>query len=678
MSTKTLARSFAGGEISPEMFGRVDLTQYQTGVAEAINFMILPHGPARARKGTQFVNNAKINGKKCALVEFSFNNQQAYALEFGDLYVRFHTLGGTLSVASVPVELVTPYTEADVGDLHYVQSADVLTIVHPNYPPKELKRTSSTTFTLTDISFVPTIAAPSGVTITPTGTGTTSFSYVVTAVATESLEETGQSNTVTATNTLTTAGNFNTINWAAITGATRYYIYKLRNGLFGFIGETDGVTFRDDNITPDMTRTPPQTVNPFSGAGNYPGAVTYFEQRRCFAGTNNKPQNFWTTRAGTEANMNYSIPTRDDDAIILRLTARQVSKIEHMIPLSDLLLLTTDGDFRIYTQNSDIFSPNTVSARAQSYYGASNVQPITTGESAVYVRNQSSRVHEVAYDNVSYAFRSNDISIMAPHLFDTYTITDMALTRTPFPIVWVVRNDGVLLGVTYMPSQKVWGWHQHTTDGFIESICGIPEGTKDVLYMSVQRTVNGVTKRFIERLDLQEETVLADAFHVDCGLTYSGAATTAITGLGHLEGKTVNILADGAVHPQKVVTAGAITLDFAASKVTVGLPLTAYLTTLPLTLQSEAFAQGQVKNVNRVYLRVYRAGEVYVGPNKTRLTKYQDRTDSEYGSVPALQSAELNIEVLPSWGPYGQLTVRNSDPTPMTVLSMVLDVALGG
>jgi len=678
MATKTLARSFAGGEISPEMYGRVDLTQYQTGLAEASNFIILPHGPARARKGSQYVNAAKIDNRKCALIEFSFNNQQAYALEFGHLYVRFHTLGGTLSVSGTPVEVATPYTEADVLDLHYVQSADVLTLVHPNYPPKELRRTSATSFILTDISFVPTITAPAGVGVSPSGSGTTSFSYVVTAVANESLEETGQSATVTTTNILTTAGNFNTISWGVVSGAVRYYVYKLRNGLFGFIGETDETTFKDDNITPDMTRSPPQTVNPFAGVGNYPGAVTYFEQRRCFAGTNNKPQNFWATRAGTEANMNYSIPSRDDDAITLRLTARQVSKIEHMIPLSDLLLLTTDGDFRIYTQNSDIFSPTTVSARAQSYYGANKVQPVTPGESAVYVRNQSSRVHEVAYDNVSYAFRSNDISLMAPHLFDTYTIVDMALTRTPFPIVWVVRNDGVLLGVTYMPAQKVWAWHQHKTDGAIESICGVPEGSKDVLYLSIKRTINGTEKRYVERLDLQEETNLVDAFHVDSGLTYSGAATTSISGLNHLEGKTVNILADGNVHPPKTVTSGVVELDFSASKVHIGLPIIADLTTLPLTLQTEAFAQGQVKNINRVYLRVFNAGEVYAGPTKSKLTRYQDRTDSEYGSIPALQSSELNIEVLPSWGSYGQVTVRNSDPTPMTVLSMVLEVALGG
>lgn len=675
---KTLSRSFAGGEISPEMFGRVDLTQFQTGLALASNFIILPHGPARARKGTGFVNTAKINDRKCALVEFSFNNEQSYAIEFGHLYIRFHILGGTLSIAGVPVEVVSPYTEDDVFDLHYVQSADVLTLVHTNHPPKELRRLSATSFSLTDITFVPTISAPVIASITGTGTGSgPSHSYVVTAVTNESLEESAASTSASQQNTLTTAGNYNQINFGAVTGAVRYYVYKQQNGLFGFIGETDNTNFRDTNITPDMSRTPPETNNPFVAANNYPGAVTYFEQRRCFAGTNNRPQNFWATRSGTESNMNYSIPTRDDDSITMRLTARQVSKIEHMIPLADLLLLTTDGDWRIYTQNSDIFSPNTVAARAQSYHGANNVQPITTGESAVYVRNQSSRVHEVAYDNVAYAFKTNDISLMAPHLFDSYEITDMALTRSPFPIVWVVRDDGLLLGVTYMPSQKVWAWHRHVTDGYVESIAGVPEGTKDVLYLSVRRTINGTEKRFIERLDLKEEKILVDAFHVDCGLTYDGAPATTITGLDHLEGETVSILADGETHPPKVVTAGEIELDYEASKVHVGLPLVAKLTTLPITMQAEAFAQGQVKNVNNVYIRVYQSGQVYVGPSEDKLTKYQDTTDEEYGSMAALRTGTLNIEVLPTWGADGQITLVNSDPTPMTVLSLVMDVALG-
>lgn len=764
MAMKTLTRSFAGGEISPEMLGRIDLTQFQTGLLEAWNFIILPHGPARARKGSQYVNAAKVNDGKVSLIEFSFNNQQAYALEFGHLYIRFHTQRGTLAVAGTPVEVVSPYTQDDVMDIHYVQSADVLTLVHPNHPPKELRRTGPTTFTLTDISFVPTISPPAAITVAKTGTGTTYFSYVVTAISSlETMEESGASQEATSTNTaitaitkanpgvfsaaahtlavddkvliagvaasmaqipdgyyyvntvpasgtftlknangtpidttafttytsggtvkrvgiknvLTTAGNTNTVTITPAAGAVLYYVYKLRNGLYGYIGETSSLTFIDDNITPDMTRTPPQTNNPFSGVGNYPGAVTYFEQRRCFAGSKNKPQAFWATRSGTESNMNFSIPTRDDDSIVLKLAARNVSLIEHMIPLSDLLLLTTDGDFRIYTQNSDVFSPNTVASRAQSYHGANNVQPITSGESAVYVRSQSSRVHEMAYDNIAYAFKANDISIMAPHLFDEYTITDMALTRSPFPIIWVVRSDGVLLGVTYMPSQKVWAWHQHHFSGEVESIAGVPEGNKDVLYLSIIREIDGVITRYIECLDLRQESVLEDAFHTECGLFYDGSPITNITGLDHLEGMTVNILADGETHPPQTVNAGAITLEYDASKICIGLPLTARLKTLPITAEVEAYAQGSTKNVNRVYLRTHQSGQVKVGQTDDTLVAFQDTTDEEYGSVAMLRSATLNIETLPLWDPDGQIIVENSDPTPLTVLSMVLEVALG-
>ena len=679
MSMKTLTRSFAGGVISPEMYGRIDLTQFQTGLAEAKNFIILPHGPARARKGSQYVNAAKIDNRKVALIEFSFNNEQAYALEFGHLYIRFHTQRGTLASGGSPVEVVSPYTEDEVADIHYVQSADVLTLVHPNHPPQELKRTSATSFTLTPISFVPSIAAPTGVTIAATGSGSTSYSYVVTGIAeSDELEESGQSAVVTVTNNLTTAGNKNTISWTADPATSRHYVYKLRNGLYGYIGETTSNSFADDNITPDMTRTPPITKNPFDSTGNYPGAVTYFEQRRCFAGTKNKPQNFWATRSGTEANMNFSIPTRDDDSIVLRLAARNVSLIEHMIPLSDLLLLTTDGDFRIYTQNSDVFSPNTVASRAQSYHGANNVQPITSGESAVYIRSQSSRVHEVAYDNIAYAFKANDISIMAPHLFDEYALVDMALTRSPFPIIWAVRDDGVLLGVTYMPSQKVWAWHPHEFDGgFVESIAGVPEGTKDVLYLSIKRTIDGVEKRYIECLDLQQESMLEEAFHVDSGLFYSGTPISNITGLDHLEGETVNILADGETHPPQVVTGGAITLEFDASKIAIGLPLTARLKTLPVAVEVEAYAQGHTKNINRVYLRTFQSGRVKVGPSDDKLSEYQATTDENYGSLAALRSQILNIESLPAWDPDGPVIVENSDPTPLTVLSMVLEVAMG-
>ena len=757
MGVKTLLRSFAGGEISPEMFGRIDLDKFQTGLATCRNFVTLPHGPARSRQGFRYILQTKYADKKCALVEFSYSTAQTYTLEFGDQYVRFHTNGGTLletaksitaatkasaceitsaghgfsngnwvyissvggmtelngryyivadaatdtftlkdlngnainstnyttytsgGTAGRVYEVSTPYLEADVDDLHHVQSADVLTLVHPSYAPRELKRLSAANWTLTTISFVPNIAAPTSVSVAATvGSGSTTYTYIVTSVSTTELEESVASGSASVTNNLATAGNKNTISWTGNADAIRYNVYKERNGLYGYIGQTDGSSFVDDNIAADVTRTPPEADNPFDATNKYPSAVSYFEQRRCFAGSNLLPQNLWMTRSGTESNMNYSIPTQDDDAITIRIAAREVNRIRHIVPLSDLILLTTSGEWRVWAQNSDAITPTTVSVRPQSYNGANNVQPVVTGNSVVYVRNQSSRLHELSYNWESNAYKSDDVSIMAPHLFDDYEIVDMAITKTPVPIIWCVRSDGKLLGLTYMPNQKVFAWHIHDTDGLVESISAISENNVDVLYASIKRTINGNTLRYIERLDIQGTTTLEDVFHVDSGLTYEGTATTTIKGLWHLEGKTVNILADGAVHPQLIVINGQITLQQAASKVHVGLPITADLQTLPISLEMEAFAQGRQKNVNKAWLRVYRSSGIKVGPTFNKLTEVKQRTTQLYGSPADLLSEEVSIMITPTWSDGGQICVRQTDPLPLSILSMVIDVALGG
>ena len=757
MGVKTLLRSFAGGEISPEMFGRIDLDKFQTGLATCRNFITLPHGPARSRQGFRYILQAKYSDKKCALVEFSYSTAQTYTLEFGDQYVRFHTNGGTLLetaktitaatkasaceitiaghgfsngnwvyissvggmtelngryyiVADVATdtftlkdlngvainstnyttytsggsagrvyEVATPYLEADVDDLHHVQSADVLTLVHPSYAPRELKRLSAANWTLTTISFVPNIAAPTSVSVAATvGSGSTTYTYIVTSVSTTELEESVASGSASVANNLATAGNKNTISWTGNADAIRYNVYKERNGLYGYIGQTDGTSFVDDNIAADVTRTPPEADNPFDASDKYPSAVSYFEQRRCFAGSNLLPQNLWMTRSGTESNMNYSIPTQDDDAITIRIAAREVNRIRHIVPLSDLILLTTSGEWRVWAQNSDAITPTTVSVRPQSYNGANNVQPVVTGNSVVYVRNQSSRLHELSYNWESNAYKSDDVSIMAPHLFEDYEITDMAITKTPVPIIWCVRSDGKLLGLTYMPNQKVFAWHIHDTDGEVESISAISENNVDVLYASIKRTNQLGDIRYIERLDIQGTTTLEDVFHVDSGLTYDDTETTIIKGLWHLEGKTVSILSDGAVHPNRIVFNGSITLQQAASKVHVGLPITADLQTLPISLEMEAFAQGRQKNVNKAWLRVYRSSGIKVGPSFDKLTEVKQRTTQPYGSPPELLSEEVSVMLTPTWSDGGQICVRQTDPLPLSILSMVIDVALGG
>lgn len=805
---KTLQRSFAGGEVTPELFGRIDDAKYQSGLAKCLNFIPKPQGPVENRAGFAFVRAVKDSTKKTRLINFTYSTTQTMVIEMGAGYFRFHTNGATLLFSGSPYEVASPYAEADLFDIHFVQSADVMTLVHPNYAPRELRRVGATDWQLTVISMAPNIAPPSA--FLSAGTPTT-HQYVVTAVFSDygflltghrialiesvassvvscsnDLSQTGYYNTIswtaapgatayqvykwngavygyigaangstsfkddgrlaivagtnppvsstkpaptgvvaaanspgsgqvtatafvpsgatnlwtqeyvvscvsadgteslastkaTCSNNIYVSGAYNTIAWPAVTGAESYNIYRLSSGMYGYLGQSRDLTFRDDNISPDMSKTPPITADPFIGAGNYPGAVSYFEQRRGFAGTLNQPQNIWMTKSGTESNMSYSLPIRDDDRISFRVAAREANTIRHIVPLTQLLLLTGAAEWRVTSVNSDAITPSTISVRPQSYVGSSNVQPVIINNTLIYGAARGGHVRELAYNWQANGFISGDLSLRAPHLFDTFDVVDMAYSKAPSPVVWFISTSGKLLGLTYVPEQQVGAWHQHDTDGVFESCTVVAEGAEDVLYVVVRRTINGSQVRYVERMASRQFATAADAFFVDSGLTYSGAPATAFSGLGHLEGKTVSILADGAVHPQKVVTSGSITLDNAASKVHIGLPITADIETLPVAAQIDnSFGQGRFKNVNKAWLRVYRSSGIFVGPNANQLREAKQRTTEAYGSPPALKSAEIPVMVDPSWADSGQVYIRQSDPLPLTIVNLTCEVALGG
>lgn len=681
MSLRKPTFSFSGGEVTQEFWGQVGDAKYQTGLATCRNMVCLPHGPVANRAGTAYVNTVKTPSKKTKLIPFTYSTTQTMVLEFGDQYVRFHTQGATLeSSPGVPYEVATPYLEADLFDLHFVQSADVLTICHPGYAPRELKRLGALSWTLTTISFVSSLAIPSGVSAAATvGTGTTSYSYKVTSVGTTGLEESDASSAGTITNNLLTTGNYNTITWTT-TGASRYNVYKQSNGLYGYIGQTDALSFKDENITANLAKTPPITNNPFSGAGLYPGAVSYFEQRRCFAGSTNEPQNLRMTRSGTESNLSYSIPTRDDDSINIRVAAREANTIRHIVPLQNMVLLTGAAEWRVTSVNSDAITPTSISVKPQSFVGANNVQPLIVNNNIIYVAARGGHMREMAYNFQSGGYVTGDMSLRSPHLFDGYDITDLAYGKAPIPMIWGVSSNGKLIGCTYVPEQQVGAMHQHDTDGLFESCCVVAEGAEDFLYLVVKRYINGAWTRYVERMASRAFATQADAFFVDAGATYDGAPATTVSGLTWLEGKTVSVLGDGAVMAPKVVTGGVITLEQPCSKVQVGLPITADIKTLPLALQLQdgSMGQGHVKNVNRVWLRVNRSSGVFAGPDADNLTQYKQRRTESYGSPPALTSDEIEIVLTPSWQSGGQVFVRQADPLPLTIVSMTVEVDVGG
>ena len=684
---KTLQRSFAGGEISPEMYGRIDDSKYQSGLAICRNMIAKPQGPVQNRPGFAFVRAVKDSTKKVRLIPFTYSTTQTMILECGAGYFRFHTQGATLMSGGVPYEITNPYAEADLFDLHYVQSADVLTIVHPNYAPMELRRLGATSWTLTTLSFAASISAPTGVTATATvitGTGAptaptlTAMNYVVTAIAADGVSESAASATATCNNNIYVTGDYNTIAWSAVTGASRYNVYKQQGGLYGYIGQTTGLSIVDNNIATDMSKTPPIYDSIFASSGNYPGAVSYFEQRRCFAATTNDPQTIWMTKSGTESDMSYALPIRDDDRIKFRVAAREANTIRHIVPLTQLLLLTGAAEWRVTSVNSDAITPTSISVRPQSYIGASNVQPVVINNNLIYGAARGGHVRECAYSWQANGFVSGDLSLRAAHLFDSYDITDMAYAKAPIPLVWMVSTNGKLLGLTYVPEQQIGAWHSHDTDGVFESCAVVAEGGEDYLYCVIRRTVNGSSVRYVERMASRQFVDPADAFFVDCGLTYSGAAVTTISGLSHLEGKVVNVLTDGAVHPQCVVVSGSITLQYAASKVQVGLPITSDAKTLPVSAQIDnAFGQGRYKNVNKAWLRVYRSSGIFIGPDENNLVEAKQRTTEPYGSPPSLKSEEIPIILNPTWADSGAIFIRQADPLPLTLSALTLEVALG-
>lgn len=671
--------SFNGGEVGPTFYGQIGDAKYQTGLATARNFVCRPEGPAENRAGFRYVNYTKYVTPS-RLLRFTFSITQTMVIELGHYYMRFHTMGATLlGMTGTPYEVITPYSFDEIFDINYVQSNDVVTLVHVNHPPMELRRLGAINWTLTPVQFTPTIASPGGVTATPNVVNHDyNFSYVVTAFATDLVTESAPSTAATCTNNVFITGGKNVIAWSAVTGAAYYCVYKLVGGSYGYIGQTTGLNITDDNIAADLSRTPPIYDSLFQAAGDYPGAVAYYEQRRMFAGSINKPQTIWGTRSGTESTMSYSLPTRADDRLSFRIAALESNAIKHLIPLSDLIAMTSSVEFRITSVNADALSPTNISAKPQSFIGVNKVQPLAIGSAMLYANARGGHIQEMKYSLYQQGFQSADMSLRASHLFENHTIVDMDYAKAPLPIMWAVSSSGKLLGLTYIAPENVAAWHQHDTQGTFESCVVVSEDDEDVLYVVTRRNIGGMQQRFVERQATRKFTSVADSYFVDCGYTYSGSANDVIAGMTWLEGKTVSILADGAVVPPQVVSGGAVTLPRPASLVHVGLAYTSDAQTLPVAAQIDgAFGQGRVKNVNRVYIRVSNSSGIFAGPNASKLRQFAQRTTEPFGSPPNVVTDEISIDLDPDWQAGGQVLVRQVDPLPLTIVSMSVEVTVG-
>ena len=619
-----MQKSFSGGELSPPLYQRTDISKYQSALMTCRNFVVLRHGGVSNRPGTQFVCEIKDSSKTVRLIPFVFSQTQAYMLEFGNQYIRViksgepvrntsqnisgitnanpcvvtyigadnysngqsvyitgvtgaigsyvnnrtfkvagvntgantfqlnyldgtvanstswgsYTSGGT---AATSYEISSPYLEADLPYLKFVQSADVITIVHPSYAPRNLSRTSDTSWTLSTISFTAEIDKPNVITVTPTGAaGSTTYKYTVTSFDRRTSTETpfSASGTTTTGNATLSSTNYNNITWT-ITATYGYAvadldfnIYKEANGVYGYIGTSSGVaSFKDIGYAADLTDTPPRTFEDFNATGDYPSAIAYYQQRLCLANTDNDIEQVYASKIGNFYDFSNSSPIQSDDAILFKLSGKRINEVHHLLDLGALLMFTESGEYTAQGDAGGNLTPTAINTRQSSYNGSnSRLSPVVIGNSAVYMQARGNNVRDINYQFESSNYSGNELSIYSSHLFDDYSFLDWAYQQIPHSNLWIVRDDGALLGLTYVKEQEMLAWHRHDFEnGTIENVCTIPDGTEDSLYATIKRTINGKTVRYIEKFVTRKITDAKDIAIVDCHLSYDGRNTTATT-----------------------------------------------------------------------------------------------------------------------------------------------------
>lgn len=866
--------NFTAGELSPLLYGRIDLAKYANGAKQIVNAIVQPHGGVTRRPGTRFVATAKQADEKIRLVPFRFNAEQSYVLEFGDGYIRFFadegrietpvvsnatangdftadiagwtdasSGGGSTShdatngrlslnvaasadkawtqqgvsgdlasgdaalvrfevfglpgervnvyeqelstwsplgsygvghhvvainerpgpptgdfgiafekdgavrptgaqidnvaVVTGAVELSTPYSAAELFALKFAQSADTLYIAHPGHAPMKLLRLDHDQWSLERVEFLdgPWLDENTGpITLTPS-------------------HSSGFNRTLTASDAMFTGADVGravrlrhgaTWGWAAIAAVVSPTVATVH--VFSAFGGTSA--------------TSAWRLGAWSDDTGWPACVSFHEQRLCWAGEKANPQTFRGSVSGDFQNM---APTasdgavNDDHALNYVIGANQVNAIRWLSTTRSLVLGTTGGAWPVRANSLDEpLTPANIQIKRASTFGSADVQPLDVGDVVLYVSPAGRKLRELGFLFERDNFAAPDLSILAEHITEGGVI-QMDYAQEPNGVVFAVRGDGVLLGMTYEREQSVVAWQRHILGGShaggnpkVESVAVIPDSPDGdaQLWLAVVRTVGGTTVRSIEFMSppLAGSDDLQDAYYVDCGLSYDspksvaavtatnpvvvtipvhgfsngdlvdlvdmagmaaldgrrftianatsntfelsgedgsslGAylgggvarkAVTTISGLDHLEGETVDLLADGEVVTGMTVSSGAVTLSSPASRIHAGYGYVTDIETLDLEAGGiDGTAQGKTKRIDHVVLRLYRSRGLQIGPGIDRLVAVVPETFGAQTLPAPLFTGDVEVAFPGGYDTVATVLIRQDQPLPMTVLAVM-------
>jgi len=812
--------NFTSGEISPKLFGQVDFKKYNNAVETMENMTVFPQGGSERRYGSRFVCEVKNSANATRLVPFEFNIEQSYILEFGNLYIRFYKDNGQITEATKTItaitkanpavvtaashgysngdhiwindvvgmtevngrrftvankttntfelsgvnsssyttytsggtaakvyEITTEYTSSQLAELQFAQSADVMYIVHPSHEPTKLTRTGHTSWSITDVDF------EKGPYLDQNTTSTT-LSSSATSV--------GTGRTLTASADL-----------FASTDVGR--LFKLGNGhgkITGFTSATQVTVEVLVALTSNGTKT--WSLGAYSNTTGFPRAVSFFEQRLIYGGSTSFPQTIWGSQSGLYDNFDEG-DADAADAFIYTIAANKVNTIRWLAPSKDLIVGTAGSEYKVGRPTGEPLKPDNVNIAQQTTYGVYPARPIQIGNVVLFIQRQQKKVREFYYKFEDDAYSAPDMTILSEHITGE-GITEVDFAQEPDSIYWAIREDGVLLGMTYQREENVVAWHRHilggktgsatvtvtdydnipvgsrivltksdgtkvtftsetagssspsetngwrpntnndtTADniftainahadftvanpaanivtitetspqatGFLtvettdstrlaatseshskaKSVASIPESGEDQVWMIVERKINGLVVQYVEYFD--------SSSNMDSYLTGTvNSASSNITGLDHLEGEKVQILIGDAVYPSQTVTSGAVTVSIPSAlstkTINVGLGYVSTLKTLKPEFGGQAgTSQGRKKRYNEVMVRFL---------NTVGATINDDQLPFRSSATPMGQNipeftGDKRVTNL-GWDRDGQITIKQTQPLPMTILGI--------
>ncbi len=527
----TQKTSFTAGELSPRLLGRGDLRAYENGAATLRNVFIHPTGGLSRRAGLRYVDTARGPGR---MIAFEFNTEQVYLLLFSDQHVDVYRDGTNVA------DFATPWTVAQLGQINWCQSADTLLVVHPDMPPKKITRTAEPDWTVSDWTFIEKgdrifqphhKFADEGVTLTPSGTSGTV--------------------TITASAAVFTADHVNTrfrlgnkeVKVTSVTSATQAQA-QVKESL------------SSTNATKDWEE------QSYSAARGWPVSVCYHQDRMVIGGSRDLPNRLWLSKSSDLLNFDLG-EGLDDEAIEFAILSDQVNAVRAVFSGRHLQVLTSGAEWMV---TGDPLTPGNVQLHRQTRIGSPverTVPPRDVDGATLFVPRQGPSLREFLFADVEQAYQAKDLAMVVQHLINTPVDQDFDNSKRLFHVVMI---DGTLATVTIYRAEQVTAWTLQETAGSFRSVAVLGEKT----YVLVERA--GGT--FIEVFD--------DALNVDSGLTGADpTAKTSWTGLDHLEGETVKVLADGAVRADATVSDGGIVLAEAAGDVQIGLGFTHTIVPLP-------------------------------------------------------------------------------------------------